>query len=286
MNALPSDWTTSFPQGASFVLVDGAMQHALGRSFADRKLRATSFFAQESPEAQALGPWLLDAAAANLAQVDGCARGITWLRSTLSFEEAFSHLRPWIVQPFPDGVERGYLRLGDGRILQVLLDSVWTRPQCEAFLQPWEGICLSDRDGRGVTMRPRTHPAHTTRPSRHLNARQYQTLLDASVPDQLLHEVKQHVRPHPLFASREARHAMAVAVIEEAKRRGQDDPYDWMSWIGWALRHGHTSPEAIATHSVAAHHLRGHALWRALIDDEWAANQIDATASRQQAAVG
>ncbi|NZA28503.1 DUF4123 domain-containing protein [Luteimonas sp. SJ-92] len=275
MNPLPEAWTQTL-DGANeihrFVLLDGAMQHELGQALRKRRYAGHSFFDQESEDAQGLGPWLLDAEQAQVAGIDGIARGVTWLAGTCDSSEAFRHLQPWIVTPFPDGVKRGYLRLGDGRVLRAILE-IWNPRQRAAFCLPWRQVCCADRDGHGYML---PLPSATEVPrinvsplnvSPLLDKRQYQALLDSSAPDVLLHELKGYVAPHTSLSQREAQHAMATKVIEKAKAMGYEDPTDQISLIGWCLERG-ASVEELSEQRAVRDRLRGDMLWDVLMPSE------------------
>ncbi|UKE68188.1 hypothetical protein K8O61_11770 [Xanthomonas cerealis pv. cerealis] len=268
MNKLPDQWgrMTANERTRSVILIDGAMQRGIGLRLQSGRFDALSFFDRESEEARGLGAWLMEPATADKLGVDGIARGVvTWFSGEFSLQDAYRHLKPWVVQPFPDGVERGYLRVGDGRTLQALMEVVWTPRQKKAFCAPWKEICIADRDGVGKLLPCVDSSPAITSMARRLSATQYQALLDASVPDQLLHELKQHVRVHASLASRELRYRMAVSVMEAARRLAYTDPYDHMILIGWALRHGENTGDAIPELQAVQDGLHGERLWHALM---------------------
>ncbi|WP_237707438.1 DUF4123 domain-containing protein [Xanthomonas oryzae] len=267
MNKLPDQWgrLTAHECTQSVVLIDGAMQRNIGLRLQSGRSDALSFFDREPEEARGLGAWLMTPETAEKLGVDGIGRGITWFSGDLSLHDAYQHLKSWVLQPFPDGVERGYLRIGDGRILQALMESVWTPRQKQAFCAPWKVICRADRDGVGKLLPGMDSTCAITSTTRRLSAAQYQALLDASVPDQLLHELKPHVRVHASLASRELRHEMAVSVMDAARKLAYTDPYDQMILIGWALRQGETTGDAIAELQAVRDGLHDEPLWHILM---------------------
>ncbi|TWI13379.1 DUF4123 domain-containing protein [Aerolutibacter ruishenii] len=274
MNPLPEIWNTRAESVIRhFVLMDGAMQRELGKALSANRYDGNSLFEGDSPEAKALGPWLLSAQQAQDAGVDGIARGITWLDGKLELSQAIVHLRSWMIGPLPDGVARGYLRLGDGRVLRAMLE-IWSPNQRAAFLAPWQRICCADRDGE-AWMTPVLSPAETgSIPRGGVSARlsdiQYRLLLDSSVPDQLLHELKRHVKPHSSLSSREQRHVEAVRTLEVAKELGYSATGDWMSLIGGAVRQGKGAAQALRFHPEVQAGRTGADLWHAVMaDDRW-----------------
>ena len=272
MNPLPETWSSvPAPGMRRFVLVDGAMQRELGKALALQHYDGRSLFDNESPEAMALGPWLLSAEQAPAAGVDGIARGITWLDGGLESAQAAAHLRTWMIAPLPDGVPRGYLRLGDSRVLRTMLE-IWNARQRAEFLAPWQQICCVDRDGKGWMMptallaKARSVPRVGPR----LKAAQYRRLLDSSVPDQLLHELQRHVTPHATLSSRERRHAEAVRTLDVAVQAGYSAPADWMSLVGGVLKRGAGAVEALQDHPDVKSGRTGADLWRAMmVDERW-----------------
>lgn len=274
MNPLPEKWNNSPESGVHrFVLVDGAMQRELGKALSVKRYEGDSLFDGESSEAKALGPWLLSAQQAREAGVDGIARGITWLDGTLGLSQAIAHLRSWMIGPLPDGVVRGYLRLGDGRVLRAMLE-IWNPRQRAAFLAPWQRICCADRDGEpwmtAVLSPSQSGRLLQGRVSARLTDNQYRLLLDSSVPDQLLHELKRHVKPHASLSSREQRHVEAVRALEVAKAKGYNAPGDWMSLVGGAVKQGKGAAQALRGHPAVQAGRTGADLWHAVMaDDRW-----------------
>lgn len=275
MNPLPQEWFDAISRNPSinvFVMLDTAMQHALGDSLVKEASGALSFFDAEPSEARKLGLWLLTADKAALLGVDGVARGVSWWATTMGMEQVYKHLHAWAIAPLPDGTRRGYLRIGDARVLQALR-SVWSKRQHAAFFAPFTMFCHADRDGCPVFSLAQASYQSTVASmcvSTRLAKEQYQALLEASVPDQLLHELKGYVVPHVRYASHEARHAMAVAVIAEAKEIGYDAPYDWLSFIGWKLKYGQYEPAPLRELAAVRNGLHEDALWNTLVQ-EWEA---------------
>ena len=101
-----------------------------------------------------------------------------------------------------------------------------------------------------------------------LTRAQYHALLDASVPDQLLHEVKGHVVRHSDLATRESRYQAAVVAIDWAKQRGYAEPFALMTLVARVLKRGAVDLESLASHPAVEAGLAGQALWAALIESE------------------
>lgn len=250
------------PGAYELVLVDTALQHELGRKLSQRPGGALSLLPDVEIEAQALGAWLLDAAEARGHGIDGAARGVNWLLSRVPLLQAHAHLQPWVVGPLPDGTQRGYLRLADGRSLRSLMQ-VWTSAQRNAFCAPWHSWCYADRDGLGELLDlPASDSAQDATISPGLTEAQYRQLNDASVPDQLLHELKGHVTPHAAtLASRERCHQMATALLEYARSIGYDGIEDQKTLLAWALRAGTEECRFLARQPAVQQRLTGQMLW-------------------------
>jgi hypothetical protein len=271
MNPLPASWQPQLaatPGAHVLVLVDTALQHELGQKLSQSPGGGVSLLPDLEAEAQALGPWLLDAEEARKRGIDGIARGVNWLLSSVPLSKAQTHLQPWTVGPLPDGTPRAYLRIADSRTLRALM-TVWAPAQRRAFCAPWHAWCYADRDGQGVLLDlpvPATAQAvHTVSPE--LDKAQYRQLLDASLPDQLLQGLKGRVTPHRTLASRERRYHMATTLIEYARSIGYEDLGDQRTLLAWALRAGDEACRSLGQQPAVRHRLTGEKLWSEL-DEE------------------
>lgn len=268
MNPLPPDWldhVAARPDANAFVLVDTAMQHELGAKL----VRAPGDALPLSPDlpgnAAALSAWIMPAETALSHGVDGSARGVNWISTTSLLADARDRLRRWAFTPLPDGAQRGYLRIADGRVLPALMQ-VWTPPQRAAFLAPWLAWCHADRDGRGVMLSIEHDASDEPKGvSPHLGERQYQRLLDESIPDQLLHALKSVVQPHPSLASRHSRYCVAASLVDKANEFGITDPQDWMALIAWSLQAGYPALQQVFVQPAVRAGRRGTALWDELM---------------------
>ncbi|HEY0661051.1 MAG TPA: DUF4123 domain-containing protein [Lysobacter sp.] len=272
MNPLPERWhqqRAAAPGAHALVLVDTALQHELGQKLSQRRGGALSLLPDLESEAQALGVWLLEADEAHAHGIDGAARGVNWLLSRIAISRAHAHLQSWVVAPLPDGTPRGYLRLADGRVLRTLLE-VWSPAQRSAFSAPWQAWCFANRDGEGVVLDP-SEPNHMLADeavSSELTQLQYQQLLDASVPDQLLHGLKGRVTPHAAtLASRESRHQMAASLIDYARSIGYDEVEDQATLLAWALRAGTEKCALLGRQMAVQQRVKGKALWSRLMEE-------------------
>ncbi|MDR0183167.1 DUF4123 domain-containing protein [Lysobacter arvi] len=271
MNRLPERWhqlRTAAPGVHVLVLVDTALQHELGQKLSQRPGAALSLLPDVEAEAQALGVWLLEADEAHAHGIDGSARGVNWLLSRIPMSQAHAHLQPWVVTPLPDGTPRGYLRLADGRVLRALL-KVWSPAQRSAFCAPWQAWCYADRDGAGVLLDlPAPHPMQDATVSPELSQAQYQRLLEASVPDQLLHALKGAVTPHAAtLASRERRHQVAASLIEYARSIGYEEVDDQTTLLAWVLRAGTEECRFLGRQVAVQQRMKGEALWNRLMEE-------------------
>lgn len=267
MNTLPEAWHLCVEKNnsAPFILLDGAIQHQIGAKLARDAGGAYSFFANESAAAQALGPWLMTAQRAAALGIDGSARGVNWIDSSVSFAHTREHLLLWMRGPDP--ASREWLRLADGRSLQAL-STVWSAAQWQAFCRPWRAWCYANRDGNSLLLSLPAKPDFDASPLTLLDAGQESALTLACLPDQLLHELKGHITPHAsLKRSREQRHAIAQAIVGQARALGYETEHDLRQLIAWALRKGVTAPECMSDVSAVQQALRGEALSLALDQD-------------------
>ena len=273
LNPLLPQWQAERNRHADarvLVMVDTAMQHELGQALAENPAGALSLLPAELPaDGQALGAWLLAEEQAKALGIDGSARGVNWIISKLVLKEAAEHLRRWVLMPLPDETPRGYVCIADGRSLSALL-TVWNENQRAAFFSPWHAWCYADRDGKGVLVDiPLQAQAHLSKAADpQLDEVQYRRLLEASVADQLLHELKAYVQPHASLSSRQMRYLMAAAVIDRAKSEGYLQPQDWMTLIGWCLRVGVPEYKALFNQAALRESLQGSELWDALMKKE------------------
>ena len=270
MNPLPESWhrqRAAAPDTHELLLIDTALQHELGQKLSQAPGGALSLLPAVEAEAQALGAWLLEAEEAREHGVDGVARGVNWLASRIPLTEAHAHLQPWVVGPLPDGIPRGYLRLADSRTLRALM-TVWSLAQRRTFCAPWLAWCYADRDGKGALLdlpaSDAVLPADTV--SSELNPTQYQQLLDASVPDQLLHGLKGRTKPHTTLASRERRYQLAVSLLEYARSIGYEEADDQATLLAWALRAGTEDCRFLGQQLAVQQRTKGEALWNQLME--------------------
>ncbi len=266
MNALPDDCAAELarPGTVPCVLLDGAMQLAVGECLAKRPGEALSLFDDLPKAAQALGPWLIPRPQALAVGVDGSARGVNWLSSRLPLESCAYHLRCWLRDGDPTGLQ--YTRLADGRVLCAAAE-VWSAQQFSAFLAPFAGWWLADRDGCGRRLvRPPSQrdaePAAGPGPG--WTADQHLALAQIMAVDQLLHALKGRVRPCSALHLREQRYRIARQMQQLAIAHGYEDDADQLCWIASALVSG-VCPETLQTHPAHARGLRGDALWQELM---------------------
>ena len=264
MNPLPSRWhdCSKQPGIEPLVLVDGAMQRDIGTRLARSAGDAASLFSDLPEAAQALGPWLMLPAQAASLGLDGSGPGVNWLASLRTFQETFMHLRHWLRDGNAAGMQ--YTRLADGRVLRAAVQ-VWRPAQLVAFSLPWAGWWLADRDGRALQLEIPTVPvvAAGEDASPGWDADQTEALAELGLADTLLQSLKPTLRAATSSTRREARHALATALIAAARQQGYVEPSDLASWITWGVRSGEDA-EALRAHPVHAQELRGEALWMAL----------------------
>jgi len=252
------------------VLVDTAMQHNLGRELAERPNGEVAILEDESEKARAMGLWLMEANHAEARGIDGSARGVNWLLSRYPLKQTASLLRSWAIGPFPDGTERGYIRLGDSRTLRSLVE-VWSQEQRMRFFSPFKAWCYGDRDGTAALMQlpePETSSTDTSGLGNTLDSTQYEELLKRSIPDQLLHELKGYVRPHETLALREERHRLARSAVAYASSIGYTESEDHMTLIAWALRVGVDDCRLLSEQPAIRMRVTGGALWEQLMAAE------------------
>ena len=228
---------------------------------------ARSLLPQSSPEASNLGPWLLKADAAAAIGMDGCGRGVNWLLSHQGIDEVAAHLARCADARLPGEEGRTYLRIADGRVLSALL-SIWTPRQKTCFLGPLLVWCFADRDGNGVCI-TQADPVPTEKvlqPAT-LSRNQYEQLLDAAVPDQVLHALKGYVVPHPDWPTRQARHQAASDALSLSRSLGYCAPEDYMTVIAAVITRGDAWMRGLSQHPAVKDALRGASLWTALLEE-------------------
>jgi len=264
MNPLPPQWRDCSTQAGiePLVLVDGAMQRDIGTRLARSAGDAVSLFSDLPEAAQALGPWLMPLAHALSLGLDGSGPGMNWLASRWTFEDALTHLRHWLRDG--DAVGMHYTRLADGRVLRAAVQ-VWRPAQLVDFSTPWAGWWLADRDGRALPLA--IPPLHAVAAVEYAppgwDKDQTEALAELGLADALLQSLKPALRSTASATGREARHALATALIAAARQQGYVEPTDLASWIAWGLRCGEDA-EALRAHAVHAQELRGADLWMAL----------------------
>lgn len=258
------------------VLIDGALQRALGARLAQAPATAISLFDDLPVGAQALGPWLLPMPLALAEGVDGSGPGVNWLASYLPMQQCAQHLRCWMRDGDPHGVR--YTRLADGRVLRAAMVT-WTPAQRATFCTPLRGWWLADRDGKPIALD--LPAAHSTQPTAApgWSDAQRQALEQHGTVDQLLQPLKGRVRNATSLRSREVRHAVATQMQQLAAAQGYVDAADQVSWIAWVLAVGQC-PASIEDHPVHQRGLRGDDLWSALTDT--VSRQLDTSADMEQ----
>lgn len=264
MNPLPEHWRgPTCNKVHDYVLLDGAMQHAMGRKLAERPGTGRSLLFEHSAAAQALGIWLIPADLAKALDIDGVARGVNWIASSLAIGELFTHLLPWVRGK--NAAAGDYLRLADGRALRALW-RVWTLEQRASLCAPLTAWWLADRDGKVICLDLPVLAHGPIATSSDLDHEQSAALLEAGVPDQLMYQLKGTVHFHPSLPSWEARHHAAAKVCAEARLIGYQAPGDFAALVAWALTVG-TGIGEIDVHPAIAGRLVGTQLWQALLDE-------------------
>lgn len=269
LKPLPETWQLEAHARAGlveYVLIDGAMQPEwIARARESDRTRVLALLPTEDDAARALGPWLLSASTAHSIGLTGVDCGINWIASPADMHGLHAHLARWVTFRQPDSERPFYLRLADGRTLTAI-SHLWTTRQYADFCRPLAGWCYADRDGNAARLplsqsgHNLPHPA-TTR----LSAEQYERLLEASVPDMLLHALPEETSSQ-FDGRREDTHRIAVQMLDRLQNLGYEDAGEQLEVLNAMLCHAcfHLEDDRLERTLKGAPH--GDALIRVLHD--------------------
>lgn len=224
LHPLPHDWAPSAGRNTGStrcILVDGAMQPDwVEKALKSARSQPIALLPTDDEAAKALGPWLLAEETARDIGLTGTDCGINWLDSSTNLSETGKHLARWITFR-PPGTERPfYLRLADGRTLSAVA-GIWTTRQYADFSRPFRHWCYADRDGQAAMLAlPQSSKVEIPASTR-MSAEQYERLLDASVPDMLIHALPDETRCQ-FDGNQEAMHRVAAQMLARLRRIGYE----------------------------------------------------------------